>query len=182
MTGAGAGIGYVVGNLRKNFSASQLSCPFEISSTDTVGPNLLYAPVSNLTFASVTSPPGEYVTASTATPDCSDIGNSGINGGASVNRCWTLTASSGLVFTTCGMTFDYIDPDDLDGGIVPDDLIIRRKSGGSWFVVSVNEALPRTTTQISGTGAAGLGDFAIGMPGFVYTRESEFIYTRELYY
>lgn len=173
VTGAGTGVGYVVGNLRKNFTASLLSCPFEIGDAN------LYTPVSSLTFASVTTP--GTVTASTSNPgaDHPDLANSGINAAASVNRYWTLTAGGGLVFTTCGMTFDY-DAGDLDAGVITDDFIIRRKSGGTWSAVSVSGT--PTTTQTSGTGATGFGDFVIGNPGFIYTRESEFIYTRELYY
>ncbi|MEK7815818.1 MAG: hypothetical protein AAB294_03255 [Pseudomonadota bacterium] len=178
VTGAGTGVGYIVGNLRKNFTASLLSCPFEIGNTANGSEFTIYTPVSALTFASVTTP--GTVTATTTGADCADLGNSGINTGASVNRCWTLTAGGLLDFTTCGMTFDYIDPDDLDGGVLTDDFIIRRKDGGIWSVVSVSGT--PTTTQTSGTGATAFGDFAIGNPGFIYTRESEFIYTRELYY
>ncbi len=172
VTGAGTGVGYVVGKLRKNFTASLLSCPFEIGDAN------FYTPVSALTFASVTTP--GTVIASTTGTDHADLANSGINAAASVNRYWTLTSGGGLVFTTCGATFDYIDPDDLDAGVLPDDFIIRRKDGGTWSAVPVS-GIP-TTTQTSGTGITAFGDFAIGNPGFIYTRESDFIYTRELYY
>ncbi len=171
VTGAGTGIGYVVGNLRKNFTASLVNCSFEI------GDAIYYTPVNNLTFASVTGP--GYVTASSTNADHPNLADSGINGAASVNHYWTLTAGGGLTFTTCAATF-YYDSADLDGGLVPDDFIIRRYATGAWSAVPVSGT--PTLSETSGTPITVFGDFAIGMPGFIYTRESDFIYTRELYY
>ncbi len=164
---------HVIGYLRKNFTASQLDCTFE------VGNGTLYAPV-RVVFDSVTTP--GYVTGSTTTGDHPSISSSTINSAQSVNRYWTLTEGGGLAFGSYTATFNY-NAADLDGGVTPDDFVAQRYSGGAWFNTSLSSTVSPTSTATAIEGETGFGDFAIGestVTGFL--QERELIYQREIYY
>ncbi len=173
VTGAGTGIGYVVGNLRKNFTASLLDCTFE------VGDSTRYAPVQ-VVFDSVTTP--GTVTASTTSGDHPNIATSNINSAQSVNRYWTLTQGGGLAFGGYTATFNY-NAAELDGGVTVDDFVVQRYSAGAWLNTTLSSTTSPTTTQTVIEGETGFGDFAIGESSITgFLQEREFIFQREVYY
>lgn len=171
-TGAAANR-HVIGNLRKNFTASQLDCTFEI------GSGTLYAPV-RVVFDSVTT--SGTVTASTTSGDHPNIATSNINSAQSVNRYWTLTQGGALAFGSYTATFNY-NASELDGGVTPEDFTVQRYESSAWFNTTLSSTITPTTTQTVIESETGFGDFAIGesaITGFV--QEREFIYLREVYY
>lgn len=175
--------GHVAGNLQKRIpTGGPITCTFEIGDATT------YRPVA-LTFASVTTAgnlTGAVTQAAGDHPDTTSNA-SGIDGTRSVNRYW-MFANSGVVFTTFSATFNYV-AGDLDGGATAANFVIAR--GGTcsigpprtcvtWATTTPSPAPTTTTASASGFGA--FGDFAIGEPKDPnFSREKEFIYTRELY-
>lgn len=176
--------GHIAGNLQKRIPIGvPVSCTFETGDATT------YRPI-NTTFASVTTAGNVTGWSSQSAGDHPDTTNllSGIDPLLSVNRYWTLT-NSGTVFTTCSATFNYV-AGDLDGSTTPASFIIGRGSScsgngatrtcTSWAQITPVPAA--TGTQATATGLTAFGDFAVGQarnPNF--SREPQFIYTRELY-
>lgn len=177
--------GRVAGNLRKRFPVGNPSCAFEIGDANN------YTPITAVALGSVTV--AGDLTARTDTPDHPDTtaDTSGIDKVKSVNRYWTLTSVVGLTFTgTYSATFNFCSPplaagctvSDQDAGASFSSFIVARKISSAWSLPSVGTKTA-TSTQTTGiTQAQGLGEFAIGEPKDAnFSREKEFIYTRELY-
>ncbi len=158
--------GHINGNLRKNFTASLLTCNFEI------GDAANYTPVA-VTFTSLTA--AGSLTASTTTPDHPQIASSSINPAKSVNRYWTLISTITGIYDA---TFTFV-VGDVDAGADTSNFIVQRYASSTWFNTTFAAANPTST---SASGINGFGDFAIGEPiisGFLLERE--LIYIREVY-
>lgn len=173
--------GYVNGKLRKSFTATQLTCDFEI------GDSAYYTPVA-VALSSVSA--AGNVTASTTATDHPQISSSGIDSTQSVNRYWTLVPGGGLGFTDATLTCSYIggSPVDNDNTAVAGNYIAQRYDAatGSWNDTT-KDSSSSTSMVFHGVGSFGstYSDFAIGKPtASVDTtgREREWIYQRELYY
>lgn len=178
------GGGHIAGNLQKRIpTGGPITCTFEIGDATT------YRPVA-LTFASVTTAGNVTGSVTQAAGDHPDTTNnaSGINDTLSINRYWTFT-NSGTVFTTFDAQFNYV-AGDLDGAATAANFVVARgdtcvgsgagRTCATW--ATTTPSAPPTNTQASASGFAGFGDFAIGeweTPNF--SREPQFIYTRELY-
>ncbi|MBI2313147.1 MAG: hypothetical protein HYU77_11665 [Betaproteobacteria bacterium] len=164
--------GHVIGRLQKAIPTGNSSCTFEVG--DATG----YTPVDTA-FTGVTV--AGNVLGTTATPDHPNISTSGINSAKSVNRYWTLTTPATGSLPTGGSydaTFNFL-AGDVDGGASTGSFIVKRFSGGTWSSTTTGT---RTATSTQATGLTGFGDFAVGEPGTAnFSREKEFIYTRELY-
>ena len=91
-------------------------------------------------------------------------------------------------------TFTYINPGDRDTGATVADMVIRRGSGcsgsggartcASWAATTLNGTPSVTQASASGislVSGASEADFAIGEPTGGFSREKQFIYTRETY-
>jgi len=198
VTGAAANR-HVVGNLRKNFTASLLSCTFEI------GTGVDYLPV-DVAFSAVNTA-GTLTVFMTTTGSHPQIGSSAIDSTADVNLYWTLVKGGALDFTNYTATFRYSDGTDPDGTTPsgtdhnddpanaddPGYMIQRYEvtggscvtTGGTWNSTTLNDPAPTSrlasAKQISSIGTC--SQFAVGAPtvaNFVY--EKEFIYIREIYY
>lgn len=197
VTGAAANR-HVVGNLRKNFTSSLLSCTFEI------GDGQDYLPV-DVAFSAVNT--AGTLTVFMTTGSHPQIGSSAIDSTADVNFYWTLVKGGALDFTNYTATFRYSDGTDPDGTTPsgtdhnddpafaddPGYMIQRYEvtggscvtTGGTWNTTTLNNPAP-TSRLASATLINSIGtcsQFAVGAPtvaNFVY--EKEFIYTREIYY
>jgi hypothetical protein len=115
------------------------------------------------------------------------LNGSGIEPTKSVNLYWTLSApvTGPLPSAAAGNTYQAVftfGASDDDGGANPGNYTIKRYASGSWSGVTVGT---RTATSTQGTNlslAAGYGDFALGEPAVAnFSREKEFIYSREVY-
>jgi len=164
-------------------TGAPVSCTFEIGDATT------YRPI-NLTFASVSAAGNLTGSVSQTAGDHPDTTSnaSGIDGTLSVNRYWTLT-NGGVAFTTFSATFNYVGGD-LDGSATAANFVIARgascsgsgaaRTCATW--ATTTPGAPPTSTQASANGFAAFEDFAIGEPKDPnFSREKEFIYTRELY-
>lgn len=173
--------GHVAGNLRRYIPAgTTIACTFDIGDDSTT-----YTPVA-LVFDSVGT--AGNLTAATTIGDHSavttPIPSTNINALRSVNRFWTLTNNS-VVFTgdyDITLTFVNSDIDTDNPPVDPGEFIMQRyvtTPSPTWIDTSIVSALPLSTQA---KGNTGFGDFAVGeslTPNF--SREKEFIYTRELY-
>ena len=168
--------GYVNGRLQKRIPAGSSSCWFEVGSDGD------YAPILVAYGAGTTA---GSLTAYTRTPDHPNIGGAGLNPARSANRYWTLAppGSGSLPAGTFSATFHFV-AGNLDPGANAALFEVRRfnppyPGAGVW---SAETAGSRTGTSTQGLGIALPGDFAVGEPGNpVFSREKEFIFTRELY-
>jgi G8 domain-containing protein len=188
ITGAAANR-YVVGNLEKVFSAAG-------AFTFQIGDPANWTPVAvNLT--SLTTAGNLTVSTPTAPGDHPDTtaGTSSIDGTKSINRYWTF---SGLTAGgTADVTFNYVNgiPVDRDAAATPASFVVARgttcsgsgvlRTCGSWTRPTLSGVPTSTQASVTGvtlsTGAPD-SDFAVGEPATGrFARESEFIYTRELY-
>jgi hypothetical protein len=172
--------GHIAGRLQKTIPTGNSSCVFEIGGAS----GATYTPVT-LTYAGIASP-GNVVAAVTA-GDHPSLNGSGIEPTKSVNLYWTLStpATGPLPSAAAGSTFQAVfafGASDDDGAANPAAYTIKRYASGTWTGVTVGT---RTLTSTEATGlalAAGYGDFALGEPAIVnFTREKQFIYTREVY-
>ncbi len=148
LTGAAQGTGWVYGNLQKNISTGVTTNTFEIGDVTNYTP-------ATVAFDNVTTQ-GD-LTASTVGTEHPNIGSSNINPTKSLNRYWTLT-NSGIAFTTCATTFNYVNGD-VDGGATSTAFDIESNNGSSWTtpVTSI-----RNATNIKAIGITAFGDFAAG--------------------
>lgn len=181
---------HVVGNLAKAFAAAG-------AFTYTVGDGTNYTPVA-ITFTAL--PTTGNLTVSTPTAPAADhpdtaAWNTTVDPTKSVNRYWTLKNST--LNGTYSAAFTYIDgvPVDRDSGAAAASFVIRRGatcsgSGGgrtcaSWgplILSGVPSNTLATATGISIASGDPESDFVVGEPASTrFTREKEFIYTRELY-
>ena len=183
---------HVVGNLARVFPATAGT-----SFVYAVGDGTNYTPVT-ITFPA--APAAGSLTVSTPGSPAADHPDttgetSGIDAGKSINRYWTLKGST--LSGTCTAAFIYINgtPVDRDSGATAANFIIRRGatcggSGGgracmSWGPLTLS-GVPTNTlataTGISISSGDPEADFAVGEVAITrFSREKEFIYTRELY-
>ncbi len=148
VTGAGAGTGWVVGNLRRNFATGSSSRTFD------VGDFTQYAPVA-LTMNGAAA--AFDVTASTTTGEHPQLGSTDIDPDQDVNRYWTLSRTAATAFTSYDAVLNF-GAGDLDAGADPLQFIARRYASG-WSNVPTG-TLGATSTPL--TGQTAFGDFAIG--------------------
>jgi uncharacterized repeat protein (TIGR02543 family) len=141
--------GWVVGLLAKNIAAGPTSATFEI------GAAAGYTPVT-VSFASVTT--GGLLTASTTSGDHPSLSGSGIITTKSVNRYFTLT-NSGIVFTTYGVTLNFLAAD-VDAGSNTANFDVRKFDSPTWTVPPTLGTV--TATSIQASGMTSFSDFAIG--------------------
>lgn len=172
--------GHIAGRLQKAIPTGDSTCVFELGQAS----GAVYAPAT-LTFRSITSA-GNVLGVVTA-GDHPSLNGSGIDPAKSVNLYWTLSApaTGALPGAAAGSTYDAVfsfGPADDDGGADPANYTIKRYAASTWTGCTVGT---RTATSTGATGlslAAGYGDFALGEPAIVnFSREKQFIYTRELY-
>lgn len=175
--------GWVAGTLQKTVPTGSPTCVFEIGdATD-------YRPVT-LAFALVTTSGSASAWVSQTAGDHPNTTSavSGIDGTASVNRYWTL-ASAGLVFTTATTTLTYLATD-IDAGAAVASFVAAlgsscSGSGAARTCSAWTTYLPGvtpTSTQIVFGGVAAFGDVAVGVASNSnFSREPEFVYTREVY-
>lgn len=162
--------GHVVGKLRKNIATG-----VDVSQTFEIGTGASYTPVLTV-FVTVTAT-GD-VTATTATPDHPQIATAGINSARSVNRYWTLSKDASLAFDAYAATFTFV-ASDVDAGSTTANFIVQRYVSPTWFSTILVAPL---STSTEGANITAMGDFAIGEPFIVsFSREKEFVFTRELY-
>lgn len=178
---------HIVGNLERQFLAAG-------SFTYDVGDGTNYTPITvNMGTLTTTGLLTASVT-NTEHPDSTAVA-SGVDPTLSINRYWTLKNSS--LAGTLTATLNYINgtPIDRDAAAVAADFVIRRgdtctgtgatRTCPSWSAVSVSGT--PTTTQAIGSAiaiavAAPEADFAVGEALIVsFSREQEYIYSRELY-
>ncbi len=186
VTGAGSAR-HIVGNLERQFLAAG-------SFTYDVGDGTNYTPITvNMGTLTTTGLLTASVT-NTEHPDSTAVA-SGVDPTLSINRYWTLKNSS--LAGTLTATLNYINgtPIDRDAAAVAADFVIRRgdtctgagatRTCPSWSAVSVSGT--PTTIQAIGSAiaiavAAPEADFAVGEALVVsFSREQEYIYSRELY-
>jgi hypothetical protein len=168
--------GYVEGRLQKRIPSGASVCVFETGSAGD------YAPVEVSHGGGTVG--GDLVAYTTA-GDHPNIGTAALDPARSVNRYWTLAepASGAAPAGGYSATFTFV-PGNVDPGANPAVFEARRftpalPAAGVWSAETVGL---RTATTTRVTGLAALGDFALGEPGSTaFTREPEFIYTREVY-
>ena len=159
--------GHVNGNLEKNFAAgSNVLRVFEIGDATTFAPD-------TVTFASVST--GGNLISSTTAGEHPLIASSNINPTSDVNRYWTIT-NSGIVFTTCNITFDFV-AGDLDAGAATGSFMVG-KYDAAWTSPAVGT---RTGTSTKATGitsfySTGSG-FAIGDTNSILTNSYQSVAT-----
>ncbi|HET9404358.1 MAG TPA: hypothetical protein VFO57_07245, partial [Burkholderiales bacterium] len=183
---------HVVGNLARVFPATAGT-----SFTYAVGDGTNFTPVTitfpaapttgSLTVATPGSPAADH-------PDTTGE-TSGIDAAKSINRYWTLKGST--LNGTCTAAFNYIDgtPVDRDSGATAASFVIRRGatcsgSGGGrtctgWGLLTLSGAPNNTLATATGVSISSgdpESDFVVGEAAVTrFSREKEFIYTRELY-
>jgi hypothetical protein len=174
---------HVVGNLAKDFSATG-------SFTYAVGDGTRYTPV-DVTFTALPTPGRMTVSATAGDHPDTTAESSSLDPSKSVNRYWTIKNTTAV--GTFDATFNYLSTD-LDAGVTAASMVIARggtcTGSGAGRSCSTTWSRPTmggspTTTQATATGlATGVteSDFAVGQPAPVrFSREKEFIFTRELY-
>lgn len=177
---------HVVGNLEKVFSAAT-------AFTYGVGDGTNYTPLTVTFSAAVTG----NLTASVTNTDHPNTtaGSSGIDSSKSINRYWTLKGST--VNGTYTAAFNYIDstPAERDAAATAANFNIRRgttcsgsgagRTCTSWGALTVSGVPSNTLATATGvTLASGdpEADFAVGeLSPTKFSREQEFIFTRERY-
>jgi MSHA biogenesis protein MshQ len=183
---------HVVGNLARVFPATAGT-----SFAYAVGDGTNYTPVT-ITFPA--APTTGSLTVSTPSSPAADHPDttgetSGIDASKSINRYWTLKGST--LNGTCTAALTYISgiPVDRDSGATAANFIIRRGttcsgSGGGrtctgWGLLTLS-GVPNNTlataTGISISSGDPESDFVVGEVAITrFSREKEFIYSRELY-
>ncbi|MEO6734084.1 MAG: DUF2341 domain-containing protein [Ferruginibacter sp.] len=151
--------GHVFGKFQKNIATGATSKTFEI------GDATNYTPVT-VAFASVTTA-GDLI-AGAASGDHANIGTSTINPSYTANRNWTLT-NSGVLFTTCDVTFTFV-AGDLDAGATPGNFIVGRYNAG-WTYPTVGT---KTSTTTQATGLTAFDDFQLGESAKIFTGTGNF--------
>lgn len=177
---------HVVGNLAKTFNAAG-------SFTYEVGDGTNYTPVT-ANFTSLTTLGNLTVSTPASAGDHPNTtaATSGVDSAKSVNRYWTL--KNWTLAGTCNVTLNYLAAD-VDGGATAASFVIRRGTGcsgsgpartcPSWTGLTVSGTPTTTQATASGvsiSGAASEDDIALGEAFAArFSRENEFIYSRELY-
>jgi len=139
--------GHVVGSLKRNIPTTATSVAFEIGSAST------YRPVT-LNFASITTSGSITMNGTSGTGTHPNLGTSIINSAKTVTPYFTVT-NTGLVFSTCNATFNFVS-EDASG--TPTNYAVG-KYDGSWTYPTLSFATATSTTV---TGLSAFGDFVIG--------------------
>jgi len=154
---------FVVGNLRKAYTANATQTRLFEVGTETGG--VRYAPVSvTLVVPAGGGNAGNFTVSSTA-GDHPDIATSTLDPAQSINRFWTLSNNS-VNFSTnanTSITFNFVNPDDYDGGADFNDFYVGRYNAPDWTEIEPS-ARTATTVTIPGSGittATVSGDYQI---------------------
>lgn len=83
------------------------------------------------------------------------------NSGKSINRFWTIS-DTGLSGYNTDLTFTYVDPADLSGGVVESALIIGRNTGGNTWQTFTPSPLNTTANTATATGVTAFSDWTLG--------------------
>ncbi len=144
VTGAGAGTGWVIGNLKHTLVPVALAA----SRTFHVGDASNYTPV----LLATTNLPSNYdLTATTAAGDHANIGTSILDGGKSVNRTWTVTGAAPPGGATFAATFNFV-AGDLDGPTNTNNVVVGKYDSPTWTYPTVGTKTA-TSTQVTGVGS-----------------------------
>lgn len=152
-SGVSRGTGWVAGNLGLWMPTGYQGRTFD------VGDASAYRPVT-LTIPNVTTAGYIVVSVSQSAGDHPQIASADLNPALSVNRWWSIT-SEGAAIVTMEATVNYL-VSDLDAGVTPGNLVIKRFDGSNWNNVTAGS---RTTTSAQATGINAFGQFAIAEPG-----------------
>ena len=148
--------GHVNGNLQKYFPAgSNVLRLFEIGDATTFAPD-------TVAFASVTT--GGNLISSTTAGEHPQIASSNINPTSDVNRYWTVT-NSGIVFTTCNVTFNFV-AGDIDAGAITGSFIVG-KYDAAWTIPTAGT---RTGTSTQAIGITSFHFCRLGIRDWRYKR------------
>lgn len=147
VSGASASTGYVYGNLKKDLAANATSLKFEI------GDATVYAP---LNYASMFVTSAGTVTAFTTAGDHANLASSSFVASRTVNRTWTLSASSAAV-SSASVTAQFATSD-CDAGINTAFNEIALWNGTAWTYPTAGI---RTTTSSEATGINGFSTIQI---------------------
>ncbi|MFI5253384.1 MAG: beta strand repeat-containing protein, partial [Bacteroidota bacterium] len=140
--------GFVAGNFQKPVATGPTSITYEI------GSGTSYTPVQ-IAFGSVSG--GGNLTAKTTSGDHPNLSTSGLNGGKSVNRYWTLT-NSGVTFDTYSATLNFVSGD-VDAGATTANFLVGKYDSPNWSRPTIGT---RTSTSTQASGMTNFSDFAIG--------------------
>ena len=152
ITGAGAGTGWVVGNLIKQ-TATDASPSFAYA----IGDATNYTPISLTFTGNNTASSTGSITATTTAGDHSQLGTSDLIG--TVNRTWNLSNNGVSGFTNYTVNLNY-SAAETDAGATPASFVIRKYEGTSWTAPSTLGT--PSDSSISASGITGFGDFAVG--------------------
>lgn len=84
------------------------------------------------------------------------------NSGDSINRYWSLTPAT-LSGYTADLTFSYLDPSDLAGGVTENAIVIGRYNGSSWQTFTPSP-LDTANNTARATGVTQFSDWTLGEP------------------
>ena len=152
ITGAGAGTGWVVGNLIKQ-TATNASPSFAYA----IGDATNYTPISLTFVGNNTASSTGSITATTIAGDHSQLGTSDLIG--TVNRTWNLSNNGVSGFTNYTVNLNY-SAAETDAGATPASFVIRKYEGTTW--TSPSTLGTPTDNSASASGITGFGDFAVG--------------------
>lgn len=158
--GSAGGNDFVIGNLRKNYTAGNVTRVFEVGSGLT--PAARYTPAT-VQLGNVTGA-GDFTVSTTGT-EHPNIATSTLDPAQSVNRYWTLTNTSVTFAANANnrVVFTFVAAD-IDGGAATGAFFVGRYNAPTWTEITPT-ARTATTTTISGIGitqANIAGEHAIG--------------------
>jgi len=158
--GSAGGNDFVIGNLRKNYTAGNITRVFEVGSG--LSPAARYTPVT-VQLGNVTGA-GDF-TVSTTGLEHPNIATSTLDPTQSVNRYWTLINNSVTFAANANnrVVFTFVAAD-IDGGAATGSFFVGRYNAPTWTEITPT-ARTATTTTISGIGitqANIAGEHAIG--------------------
>ncbi len=154
ITGAGAGTGWVVGNLIKQ-TAKNASPSF----TYAIGDATNYTPISLTFTGNNTAALTGSIKASTTAGDYSQLATSGLDSNKTVNRSWNLLNNGISGFTNYTVNLNY-STTETDAAATPANFVIRKYEGTTW--TSPSTLGTPTDSSASASGITGFGDFAVG--------------------
>lgn len=171
ITSAG-GNDFIIGNLRKNYTAGNVTRVFEVGSG--LSPAARYTPVT-VQLGNVTGV-GDF-TVSTIGSEHPNIATSTLDPTQSVNRYWTLTNNSVTFAANANnrVAFTFVAAD-IDGGAATGAFFVSRYNAPTWTEITPT-ARTATTTTISGAGITQAnigGEYAIGEQEPVVTPPDSF--------
>ena len=153
-TGAGAGTGWVVGNLIKQ-TATNASPSFAYA----IGDATNYTPISLTFTGNNTASTTGSITATTTAGDHPQLATSDLDGNKTVNRTWNLLNNGVSGFTNYTVNLNY-SAAETDAAATPASLVIRKYEGTTWTAPSTFGT--STDVRTSASGITGFGDFAVG--------------------